>query len=210
MSAFLDKLTLGLSRKGCLAEDVTAFFCHHSKPKTTSHSAAVAVKASDLASHFGLDPVRAWQAGWLHDVSAVIPNAERVAYARALGLEVLPEELQLPMILHQKLSRILALEIFSIYDVEILNAVECHTTLKGNAQPLDKVLFVADKLAWDQDGIPPYANAMHLALDMSLDDGVCFFLSYLWRRRESLQVIHPWLIDAIADMCKVNTGVRDG
>ncbi len=92
MHACLDKLTLGLSQ-GCLEEDVTAFFCHHGKPKTTSHSAAVAVKASNLASHFGLDPVRAWQAGWLHDVSAVIPNAERVAYARALGLEVLPEEI---------------------------------------------------------------------------------------------------------------------
>lgn len=202
MHVILEKLTVGLPLSGHLPDDVAAFLNYHGLTRTLSHSAAVAEKACQLASRFGYDSELASQAGWLHDVSAVIPDAERLEYARALEIDVLPEEVQLPMILHQKLSRVFALEVFDSHDAEILSAVECHTTLKRNAQPLDKVLFVADKLAWDQSGIPPYAKAMQLALDRSLDDGVCVYLAYLWRQRNSLPVIHPWLVDAIKELCQ--------
>ena len=39
---------------------------------------------------------------------------------------------------------------FGIEDNEILSAIECHTTLKKNYSDIDLVLFVADKIKWDQ------------------------------------------------------------
>ncbi len=60
------------------------------------------------------------------------------------------------MIIHQKLSRVIAKEIFKVENEEILNAICCHTTLRKHATKMDLVLFVADKIEWDQNGTPPY------------------------------------------------------
>lgn len=65
-------------------------------------------------------------------------------------------ERKFPMIIHQKLSRVIAKEIFKVEDEEILNAICCHTTLRKHATKMDLVLFVADKIEWDQKGTPPY------------------------------------------------------
>src|SRR5690606_20739542 len=115
-------------------------------PKTAKHSKDVAEKARELADHFNADANKAEIAGWLHDISAVFPSSERANIARELGLEVLPEEDIFPMIIHQKLSVVLACELFGVADSEILNAIGCHTTLKRDANLLDKVVFVADKI----------------------------------------------------------------
>ncbi|OLF95341.1 Hydrolase (HAD superfamily) [Bacillus licheniformis] len=34
------------------------------------------------------------------------------------------------MIIHQKLSKVMARDLFQVADEDILNAIECHTTLK--------------------------------------------------------------------------------
>lgn len=106
------------------------------------------------------------------------------------------------MIVHQKLSRLMAQEIFGVTDALILDAIGCHTTLRPEPTTLDKVLFVADKLAWDQPGRPPYAHDLQAALEQSLDQATLFFLTYLWERRDSLLVIHPWLRAAVRDLCR--------
>ncbi|MBN1873734.1 MAG: bis(5'-nucleosyl)-tetraphosphatase (symmetrical) YqeK [Anaerolineae bacterium] len=176
--------------------DVPAFLLYHGFPKTVEHSANVAAEAECLARRLGEDCARAQQAAWLHDVSVVIPTAERVPLAQSLGMEVLPEEAAFPMILHQRLSAVLAREIFGVQDETVLSAIACHTTLKPNATCLDKVVFLADKLAWDQPGIPPYLSDMRAALDRSLDAAVFVYLRYLWDMRETLRVIHPWFVAA--------------
>jgi HD superfamily phosphohydrolase YqeK len=65
---------------------------------------------------------------------------------------------------------------------------------------LDKVVFVADKLAWDQPGVAPYHAEMSVALGRSLDEAALVYLRYLWQRRASLRVVHPWLRDAYLQM----------
>ncbi len=141
-------------------------------------------------------------AGWLHDCSAVFPVAERVNVARSLDVLVLPEEEQFPMIIHQKLSKVLALHIFGITDEQVLSAVECHTTLKAHATRLDKVVFVADKIAWDQDGIPPYRAELLAALEQSLDHAAFVYLRYLWEQRNTLRVVHPWMREAYLELAQ--------
>ncbi len=192
----LEKLSEGWRLRGDIQADMVAFLTHHGCPQTARHSQQVAVEAKRIAARFGVDEGKAETAGWLHDISAVIPISERLQAALNLGLDVLPEEEQAPMILHQKLSRRIAQEIFQIDDWMVLSAIECHTTLKADASLLDKVVFVADKIAWDQQGEPPYLEELLKALEQSLDRAVWGYLEYLWLQREELPVIHPWMREA--------------
>lgn len=186
--------------------DVPLFLTSYGCQTTARHCTAVAGKAVELASHFHCDPSKAKEGGYLHDISVVIPTDQWIEVAHDQSIEVLPEEVQYPLILHQKLSVVLAREVFKVTDSEILNAIGCHTTLRLNPSILDKVLFLADKIAWDQQDIPPYLNNVLNALDHSLDLAVLVYLDYLWDRRNELGVIHPWLIQA-RDQIKQMTGL---
>ena len=201
-SELLAALCLDVPFTGDVSQDVPIFLNHHRCSKTILHSQQVAFEAQRIAISAGVDSKKAEIAGLLHDISAVFPVTERAIIARKLGLEVLAEEDQCPMIIHQKLSRLIALEIFGVTDPLILNAVGCHTTLRAHPTIFDKVLFVADKIAWDSKGTPPYATALQAALDESLDHAVHYFLTYLWECRQSLQVIHPWLREAYQDLLR--------
>jgi HD superfamily phosphohydrolase YqeK len=61
---------------------------------------------------------------------------------------------------------------------------------------LDKIVFIADKLKWDQAGDPPYLEALQAALKQSLDAGAFLYLNYLWQQRETLLALHPWVAEA--------------
>jgi predicted HD superfamily hydrolase involved in NAD metabolism len=186
----------GIARTGDLRRDVPAFLILHGCPDTADHCAAVAAEARRIARIAGVDADAAERAGWFHDISAVIPNAERVPAAHALGVPVLPEEAAFPMIIHQKLSAALAQGLFGEGHPGVLSAIGCHTTLKRDATPLDTVVFVADKVAWDQLGTPPYRDALLAALEESVDAAALVYLRYLWERRAALGVVHPWFRDA--------------
>ena len=205
---------------GDLPVDVTRFLIDQGCLATVVHGRDVAATAGRLALRFGAGKhAAAWvqaakTAGWLHDISAVIPTAERVAAVRRWGVEVLPEEASVPMIMHQKLSAWLAEHSFGVIDAQVLSAIRCHTTLRRDAGVLDKIVFVADKVAWDQPGTPPYLAALVAALAApadaaasgdaiaSLDAGVRVYLDYLWQQRESLAVVHPWFEAAYHQLCE--------
>jgi HD superfamily phosphohydrolase YqeK len=61
---------------------------------------------------------------------------------------------------------------------------------------LDKVVFVADKIAWDQPGEPPYLAEILAAVERSLDAAAFCYLDYLYQRRATLRVAHPWMLAA--------------
>lgn len=199
-SPLLEDLRQSIALTGDTGRDVATFLIAHGCPQTARHCGEVAAEARRVALLVGADPTLAEAAGWLHDVSAIFPTPERVKIAYQLGIPVLPEEAAFPMIVHQKLSRVLAVQVFQIIQPEVLSAVECHTTLKRDASQLDKVLFVADKLAWDQPGQASFHEGMQAALEISLNAATFFYLRYMWERREQLAILHPWLRDAYLQM----------
>lgn len=154
----------------------------------------------DLAKQYGMNENLAETAGLLHDIGGIYSNDKRIEVSKSFGLEILPEEEKLPLILHQKISVVLAQKIFDIHSDEVLNAIGCHSTLKAAASRLDMLLFVADKMEWDQDGLPPYINDLEKAADISIELAAFTFLKYQWYNRSSLKVIHPWLIEAYEDL----------
>jgi predicted HD superfamily hydrolase involved in NAD metabolism len=181
-----------------LKADVSAFLSAHNRMGTLTHAEQVAAEAVRLAQRFGVDCDQADQAAWLHDISAVIPYNQRIEVARAWGLPILPEEEAYPVLLHQGLSVVLSRELFGIRDEAVLAAIGCHTTLRAGSTPLDQVLFVADKIAWDQGAPPPYLAELNDALSRSLAGGARFFLEYL--QLHASGPVHPWVHQALADL----------
>ncbi|HDX9579613.1 TPA: HD domain-containing protein [Bacillus pseudomycoides] len=177
--------------------DIQQMLGQYNKLHRYEHSVKVANEAKRIAKRFGLDEEEVAIAGYLHDISAIIPNDERIQFAEKMQIEVLQEERIFPMIIHQKLSK----------RETILDAISCHTTLRKNATPIDMVLFVADKIEWDQNGTPPYIKEIKEALEQSLEHACFAYISYLWERRQDLKVVHPWLQDAYFDL-KEKLGVE--
>ena len=200
MQPALIAYTQALVLRGDLRSDASALLLLHGCAHTIGHSARVAAEAERLATHYNLESQSAYQAAWLHDISAIVPNHKRIMLAEQLGVEILPEERQLPMIIHQKLSVCIAAEVFGIDHRAILSAIGCHTTLRAGASLLDMVVFVADKIAWDQPGDPPYLDAIRAASTQSLPAAALVYLRYLWERRATLAVVHPWLVAAYQEL----------
>lgn len=168
----------------------------YNKVTVAEHSKCVAAEAERLASIFGVNHKEAKLAGILHDISAVVLNEKKIEVSESLYLDILSEEREFPPIIHQKLSKEIARVIFGITNERVLSAICCHTTLKSNPTQLEMILFIADKLKWDQEGTPPYLENVHDGLKQSLENGVFAFIKYLYDNQSSLKVVHPWLADA--------------
>lgn len=177
-------------------ENCLHILSEYKKTVVAEHSKQVAAEAKRLAMLFKQDCNKAEVAGILHDISAVIPNDMRIEVAESLCLDILSEERAFPLIIHQKLSMEIAKMLFGITDECVLSAICCHSTLKTNPTELDMILFIADKIMWDQEGVPPYHDIVQAGLAESLEHGVFAFVKYLYDNKANLKVIHPWLVDA--------------
>ena len=129
----------------------------------------------------------------------MIPNDQRLEAAQELGLDILPEEADVPLLLHQKLSAEMAEQIFNINDQEVLSAIRCHTTLQANPAQLDTLLFVADKLAWDQRGTPPFLGDMQAGLEESLELAAFRYQEYLLNSGKII-IPHPWMLASYQEL----------
>ena len=90
-------------------------------------------------------------------------------------------------------------------EANILSAIECHTTLKKEINDYNKIIFLADKLAWDQGGIPPYYQQLKNAVNISLDKGCYWFISYQFETHQLL-LPHTWLLEAYEKLKQTNEG----
>ncbi|WMM23805.1 bis(5'-nucleosyl)-tetraphosphatase (symmetrical) YqeK [Tissierella sp. MB52-C2] len=196
MHPTLMELKEQLEITGNIVEDGINLLYKYEKHIVAEHSKNVAVEAERLADLLGENCTSARIAGALHDISAIIPDHKKIEIAESLDIDILDEEREFPSIIHQKISREIANILFGITNEEILSAICCHTTLKSNPTRLEMILFIADKLKWDQKGIPPYLDNVKNGLEKSLEHGVFIFIKYLYENKSNLKVLHPWLIEA--------------
>ncbi|EGO5799965.1 HD domain-containing protein [Enterococcus faecalis] len=177
-----------------LKNEIKQYLVSKNCEKTYYHCMEVGEYAYQLGEKYLTSPEKVSIAGYLHDISAVYPNNQRISVAQKYGIELNEAEMAFPIIIHQKISKSIAKMDFGIEDNEILSAIECYTTLKKNYSDIDLVLFVADKIKWDQECKPPYLDGLLQALNCSLENAAYFYIDYILKH--DIKVVHPWLWDA--------------
>ena len=112
------------------------------KPKRYEHVQRVAALAEQIARANGLSAeqtARAYAAGILHDIARDLPDSEMLRLA--------PPECEIdarhPLALHGRAARTL-LERWGYPDIEVLDAVEDHTTGPRAARPVSACVYIAD------------------------------------------------------------------
>jgi predicted HD superfamily hydrolase involved in NAD metabolism len=175
--------------------DITNLLAANGKPKTAAHCISVAKTNREIATRFGLDETAAFHSALLNDISGIIKSPDMLDYAVRRHWEIDASERKYPILLHQRLSAVLAKEWFGINDGVVLSAIECHTTLRPDPSDYDMALFLADKLSWDQEGMPPFYDVVSSALNQSLRRAS---LTYIHYALDSNMILAPHrrLIDA--------------
>ena len=176
-------------------------YLSNNKEDVLKHVEDVADIAVGLSKAYNLDVTKAKLAALLHDISGVMTPQEMYDFAITKGLEIDPAEEKYHALLHQRVSKIIAQEEFDITDSDILNAIECHTTLKKNASMYDKIIFIADKISWDSKGIPSYDNLLKSCTTGTLDEACYLYIKYQFDNN-LLVMPHQWLIEAYEDLRK--------
>ncbi len=174
------------------------YLCNH-KENTLKHVENVAETAVELAKVYNLNVEKVELAALLHDISAIMSPNAMYEFAKIRGFEIEAAEEKYHFLLHQRISRVIAQEEYSINDIEILDAIECHTTLKKNASMYDKIIFIADKISWDQEGVPPYYDLIQSKVMDSLDEACYEFIKYQFDNN-LLLMPHQWLIEAFEEL----------
>ncbi len=187
---------------GDIQRDVRQLLFLNGLDEVAEHSLKVANEARRLAGCFEASEEKAFIAGLLHDIGNVIPLQKRVNLCNDLGIQMFEEEKLAPSMLHPKLSRVIASEIFLV-DEEICSAIECHSTMKADAGKLDLILFVADKTSWPVAYNRGFIGEMLKGLNISLEYSALKYLEYIIDGHA--QVMHPRAIEAynyLKGMCK--------
>ncbi len=106
------------------------------------HSLNVALLSIRYAVIFGVDPDKAVIAGLLHDCAKEIPITRQALLASQVDDRKLPEN----ALLHAPAGVVYAAEHYCVKDESILSAIRYHTTGREGMTPLEKIIYLADKL----------------------------------------------------------------
>ena len=139
-------------------------------PKRLKHSLSVAATAEAMALLYDVDPYLARAAGILHDWDKVVPHAELVRRAEALGIQMGVPLTRVEPLLH---GIVAARELPARYPWlpdEVWHAIAVHTTAAAQMSPLDMVIFVADGVEPRRPDTPGIRATRDLVGKVSLED----------------------------------------
>ncbi len=114
------------------------------KPNKYNHSINVMNTAMKLASYYGCDRRKAEIAGLLHDCAKGMAKDQIFELCKKANIEVDEIQRRQPDLLHGPVGAYIARTDYGIYDAEILEAINVHTTGKENMGMLDKIIFISD------------------------------------------------------------------
>ncbi len=164
------------------------------------HSLGVAGEAEKLARRYDADTEKAYLAGLVHDCAKEYPpeDMEKILKSK-YGVPVDAMSRLMPKILHGPLGACDAQSKFGICDPEILDAVKCHTTGKGNMSMLAKIIYIADYIEpnRDFDGVDKLRKMAYEDIDAAIVYGIDETIKDLIKRG---LVIHPDTVHARNDL----------
>ncbi|MBN2470132.1 MAG: bis(5'-nucleosyl)-tetraphosphatase (symmetrical) YqeK [Anaerolineae bacterium] len=198
----------GLALAGSVKESVSALLSAAGKQATLAHIRQVVTQARILAARFGESPEadmkRAALAAWCHDMAAVVPREGLVPEAERWGVPLSECDRAIPALIHGPLAAEVARQRLNVTDEDVLNAIRYHSTLRAGASTLEKIVFVADKLALDpsaprRDFLP----ALQAARLEGLDAMAFTYLDWVIRHEDELGwTLHDNLRAAHAELAR--------
>lgn len=183
------------------ALDVKRFYLAVGHNSTLKHVIRVARVAQGLADCYGADREGAKFAALAHDMAVAVPDGAKLAVAKQMGIEVGPVDLVKPMLLHGPIAAAALAEKLDVRDEDVLNAVRYHTTLRAGASRLEKVVFLADKIAFDPRADHKGVYLAELQAAPTLDEKARVYLGFvLDQAGKPGWIAHP---NAIAAYCEL-------
>ncbi len=170
------------------------------KPRRFAHSLSVAWTSVLLADIYGLDRLRAEQAGLLHDCAKCLPAAEmqRIAVDHAVTDE--PEVLSSPQLLHSLVGAWVAENCYGMTDAKVLQAIRYHNTGHKGMSRLDMCVCLADFMEPLRESFPLLEEvrilsrtSLEKALLLSLEGTVRHVLANGWYLYPRTQETISWL-----------------
>lgn len=168
-----------LTPSGDAVADVVRFYRRVGRLDTLAHVSQVAAEAEELAGRAGADRAAARLAALAHDLADVVPVAEMPAVAAGMGLPIGEADRAIPQLLHGPIAAAALEEKLDLRDRDLLNAVRYHSTLRAGASTLEKIIFVADKLAYDPTSPHRGEYVPALRAARSLDGAALVYLGFL-------------------------------
>lgn len=175
--------------------DLSQYLISNNKLNTYKHVKEVEEYINVIGKKYNLDFDILKIATYAHDIANIMNSSDMLEYIVSNNLYLDEAEKKYPFLLHQRFSKMILEDVFRMGNSTVLSMVECHTTLKGNASAYDLALFIADKLSWDQEGQPPYFDAVMRALDVSLEKAALVYIDYIFEH-EMVLYPHSWLLAA--------------
>ncbi|MBZ9689347.1 HD domain-containing protein [Clostridium estertheticum] len=175
---------------GDLIKDVKGYFFKYGKHDTYEHTLDVVNELYSIEKQFGRIETGSLRACYCHDLGRVVGNDEIIDFCIEHNIEVLDEERQLPSILHQKISCLIAERVFGINDKTVLEAIKYHTTSRKNPSMTEIEVFLADKLSWKEFEYKKLIQEMKEVMKLSKESAIFCYLSDLYNNREKLKVYH--------------------
>lgn len=129
------------------------------------HTLGVAYTAASLAVLNDVDPKKALIAGMLHDCAKCLSAQDKIELCKMYGVTMTPLEKRNPSLLHAKLGAKLAKEKYKEEDIDILNAIENHTTGRPDMSVLEKIIFIADYIEPNRNKAPNLKQIRKMAYD---------------------------------------------
>ena len=136
--------------------------------------------------------------GWITAEYGMLPRATKERTQReAQAGKVGGRTMEIQRLIGRSLRAAVDLEI-EVHAHDDLGLATANTLagLRAGASHLEMIVFVADKLAWDQPETQPFLAELTAGLEISLEAGALAYLDYLWGVRDSLRCLHPWMIQA--------------
>ena len=118
------------------------------------HTLGVEFTAASLAMKHGCDVGKARLAGLLHDCAKGIESSEYISLCDKYNRSINDAERSNPGLLHAKLGGFFAMRKYHVTDMDIVDAIICHTTGKPDMTLLEKILYVADYIEPGRSDLP--------------------------------------------------------
>ena len=152
------------------------------------HVLRVTDEAVRLAGIHGIDRESARIAALGHDILRAHSADRLLQVAAEQGYAIDPADAMAPILLHGPLAVEILREQYHVRDADVLAAVARHTTAHAGMSPLQKLLFVADKIEPHKMGGRPDVIRVGDLAETDLDAALAAYLDYQVR----YAVEHAW------------------